>query len=104
MLKVPEEEILRRKSIENNFRAFDKFEANDFLKKELKVYYNLPKNLETKFHVKYIDVDNEEAYSVAQRCAHIVAVEVDKFYVDLGKSSLKSFQVDKKQLRKSLKL
>lgn len=95
ILKVPGEEILKRKAIENSSRGFDKFENVDFLKKELKTYYNLPKNLETEFHVKYVDIDNEEARSIAQRCAHIIAAEVEKFY-KLNVSNLKKFQKQKK--------
>ncbi len=96
ILKVSEEELMKRKSIENNFRGADKFEHTDFLKKEINAYYNLPKNLEKEFHVKYVEVDNEEAYSVAQRCAHIIATEIEKFYGSLARNTLKEFQNKKK--------
>lgn len=95
IMRVPEEEIMKRKSIQNNTRGFDKFEAVEFLKKEIGVYYNLPKELEKEFHVRYVDVDNEEAYSIAQRCAHIIATEVEKFHGSLSAGTLRKFSTKK---------
>jgi dTMP kinase len=90
ILKVLEEELMKRKFAESISREADKFEDIEFLKKEINVYYNLPKNLEKEFNVKYVEA-NEEANLVARKCAKLIEDEVKKFYKIGGWVNLGNF-------------
>jgi len=73
IIKTPPEELLKRKSLDR--RMFDKFEAEEHLKKQIDIYYNLPSELVQKFNVKYID-GNADAMIVAQRCVDVIQKEL----------------------------
>jgi len=75
VLKIPTDELLKRKSLDR--RMFDKFEAEDHLKKQVQIFYNLPQDLAKKFNVKYVD-GNADATTVAKRCVEIIQKEIDK--------------------------
>jgi len=74
-LKIPTDELLKRKSLDR--RMFDKFEAEDHLKRQVQIFYNLPQDLAKKFNVKYVD-GNADATTVAKRCVEIIQKEIDK--------------------------
>ncbi len=75
ILKVMANEVHRRSRIEK--REFDKFETAEHLEQELKVYYNLPKELVNEFNVEYIDA-NDNPDEIAGRCAKRVQKEIDR--------------------------
>jgi len=76
ILKTPMEEIQKRISLDR--RYFDKFESKDHLKKQVEVYYTLPKDLIKEFNIEYIDAKGD-ANVVAERCAQRIQKEVEKF-------------------------
>ena len=77
ILVVDEEELLKRMKLEK--RGFDKFEQEDFIKKEVRVFYNLPKSLVEKFNVKYVSSDKDPMV-VADKCVQKIASLIeDKF-------------------------
>ena len=69
ILKVKEEELFKRKQVGN--REYDRFEVDEFLKKQIKVYYNLPEELKKEFNVVYVDA-NKDALEVAKECEKII--------------------------------
>ncbi len=77
ILKVSLEEIMKRKGLEN--RQFDKFEADEHIKRQIKAYYDMPKDLVKMFNVEYIDA-NRDTFSVAKKCADRVGVEIQKIF------------------------
>ncbi|MBR9689849.1 MAG: hypothetical protein GOV01_03065 [Candidatus Altiarchaeota archaeon] len=58
IVKVPEEELIRRSKIRVGLN--DAFEKEDFLRKVVKAYYNLPEWLIKKYNVKYIEWEGME--------------------------------------------
>ena len=76
ILKVPIEEILKRKALEN--RQFDRFEREEHLRQQVEAYYNLPPELVKQFNVEYIDATGTPL-SIAERCAERIQKEIDKF-------------------------
>ena len=78
ILKVPVEEIIKRKSLENEHRQFDKFEELDHLKRQAQAYYNLPADLVKAFHVEYVDGTGPPV-RIAERCANRIQKELEKF-------------------------
>lgn len=77
VLKVPVERIGERVSLDR--RPFDRFEAEEHIKRQAEVYYNLPEKLVKKFNVEYVDA-GVDADAVAKRCAKRVQKEIDKFF------------------------
>jgi thymidylate kinase len=77
ILKVPAEEIMKRKALEN--RQFDKFEDTQHLKKQVDSYYNLSPELAKQFNVEYIDAVGAPV-TIAERCAQRIQKEIEKFY------------------------
>jgi len=75
VIKMPVEELLKRKSLDK--RTFDKFEAEDHVKRQAQVFYNLPQDMVKRFNVKYVD-GNADATTVAERCVEIIQKEIDK--------------------------
>ena len=75
VLKIPTDELLKRKSLDR--RMFDKFEAENHVKRQVQIFYNLPQDLAKKFNVKYVD-GNADATIVAKRCVEIIQKEIDK--------------------------
>ncbi len=75
ILKVDLSELLKRKKLEN--RQFDKFEEEEHLKGQIKIYYNLPQDIASDFHVEYVNA-NESPLEVAKMCAEKVQREIDK--------------------------
>jgi len=69
ILKVEEEELFKRKRVGN--REYDRFEVDEFLKKQIEVYYNLPEELKKEFNVVYVDA-NKDALEVAKECEKII--------------------------------
>lgn len=69
ILKVNKEELIKRKKVSQ--RGYDEFETNEFLEKQIKVYYNLPKELQNEFNVVYVDA-NKDAFEVAKECMKII--------------------------------
>ena len=69
ILKVEEQELLRRKQVGR--REYDKFEVDEFLKKQIEIYYNLPPELKKEFNVVYVDA-NKEVLEVAKECEKII--------------------------------
>lgn len=69
ILKVKEEELFKRKQVGN--KEYDKFEVDEFLKKQIEVYYNLPEELKKEFNVVYVDA-NKNALEVAKECKKII--------------------------------
>ncbi|MBI2543280.1 MAG: hypothetical protein HYW24_03780 [Candidatus Aenigmarchaeota archaeon] len=74
ILKVLADEIHKRSRIEK--REFDKFETRGHLDEQLKIFYNLPKDLVKKFNVEYIDAENDPE-DIAERCAKRIQKEID---------------------------
>ena len=56
------EEILKRKPLDR--REFDKFEADDHLKKQKEIFDNLPADLVKKFNAEYIDANGGDAATI----------------------------------------
>jgi dTMP kinase len=77
ILKVDIEELMKRAELEK--RGFDKFEAKEWLEKEIKVYYNLPEVLKKEFNVELIDA-NDEPLEVAEKLAEKIQKEIEKFF------------------------
>ncbi len=75
ILKVPLEELVKRRGLEN--RDFDKFETEKHIKKQTKVYHKLPPALEVKFKPVYIDASGDPT-QVAKDCAAAVREAVKK--------------------------
>lgn len=76
ILKIDAEELIKRKKIEN--REFDKFETTENLERQIKVYYDMPKDLVKLFNVEYVDA-NTAPIEVAERCAQRIQKEIDRF-------------------------
>ena len=74
ILKVPFEELKKRKSLDR--RQFDKFEGEDHIKKQSEVYYNLPEGLVKEFNIEYIDA-GDSPLNVAERCANRIQREIE---------------------------
>jgi len=77
IIKVSQEELLKRKSLDR--RMFDKFESEEHIKKQIQVFYNLPKDLVEKFNVKYVD-GNADSMTVAKRCVELIQEEIEKSF------------------------
>ncbi len=75
VLKVADSEIYKRGQVEK--REFDKFETREHLEKELKVYYNIPKELAEEFNVEYLDASGSPE-EVVDRCVRIIQKAIDE--------------------------
>ena len=73
ILKVSLEELLRRRRVEG--RCFDAFEEEALLKRQVEVYYNLPKELREEFNVHYVNAE-DDAFVVAAAIRDIIVKEV----------------------------
>jgi len=70
ILVVDEKELLKRMRLER--RGFDLFEQEEFIRREVEVFYNLPKDLVEEYNVKYID-SNRSPMQVAEDCAEEIS-------------------------------
>jgi len=77
VLKVDYNELIRRKSIEK--REYDIYEKDEFLKKEISIYYNLPEELKKEFNVVYVDA-NKNVDEVVRECFSIINDFIKKKY------------------------
>lgn len=75
ILKVLSNEIMKRSQLEK--RDHDKFETPQHLEEELKVYYNLPADIVSEFHVELIDA-GDDPEDIAERCAKRIQKEIDE--------------------------
>lgn len=53
IVKVPEDELIRRSKIRVGIK--DSFEKEDFMRKVIRAYYDLPQWIIDKYHVKYLE-------------------------------------------------
>lgn len=77
ILKLDIDELVRRKKLEN--RQSDEFETAEHLEKQVKNYYNLPKELIEEFNVEYIDANNSPLI-VAGKCARRIQKELETVF------------------------
>jgi len=77
ILKVDEEELLKRVKLEK--RDFDKFESRVHIKKQIKIYYNLPEDLRKEFNVEYVD-GNDNPMNVARKIGNRIQKEIERTF------------------------
>ena len=57
ILRLNHEELLKRKEVEK--KQFDKFETDEFLKKQTELYETIPEDLKQKYNIQYVDVNGK---------------------------------------------
>ena len=75
VFKISLNELLKRSQIEK--RDFDKFETPEYLDKETKIIYNLPKDFVKEFNVEYLEAEGDPENTV-ERCVQRIQKEIDK--------------------------